>query len=126
MSREVAAFSIRVLVVSLGSYNTVFGQNCHFLARPLHTDYEDSATGRVIKFMNSGAFVAQGDKDKAAKVIYEFAVGEGVGKGHEAETLLPLSVNSEAAEKVGQAVRRYQRAMELFEGLGISVATDTE
>jgi hypothetical protein len=44
----------------------------------------------MMEAIQSGKFVADGDKDKAAKAIYEVVVGEGVGVGRENEEFLPL------------------------------------
>lgn len=38
----------------------------------------------------TGNFPANGDKEKAAKSLFEAIVGEGIGAGHEDEKFLPL------------------------------------
>jgi hypothetical protein len=46
-------------------------------------DYEGSAASQVIGYLQSGAFAADEDKDKAAKAICEIVMGEGFSAGNE-------------------------------------------
>lgn len=90
LAKEIAPYGIRTLTATLGTFNTNFGNATHIGKNPLPDDYKGSAAEQMIQYMSGGKFQANGDKDKAMKALYEVVVGEGVGKGHEAERLLPL------------------------------------
>ncbi|KXG48745.1 Short-chain dehydrogenase/reductase SDR [Penicillium griseofulvum] len=90
LAKEVAPFNVRFLTVWLGVFNTQFGAGCRSPVNPLPVDYVDSVATKMMDAIQSGKFVADGDKDKAAKAIYEVVVGEGVGVGRENEEFLPL------------------------------------
>ncbi|KAI1380660.1 putative short-chain oxidoreductase [Hypoxylon crocopeplum] len=90
LAKEVAPFGIRTLTVTLGTFNTNFGNTTVVGKTPLPDDYKGSVAEQMIQWMSSGKFQGNGDADKAMKALYDVVVGEGVGKGHEAERLLPL------------------------------------
>lgn len=122
LAKEVAPFGIRILSVTLGTFNTEFGNATIVGKTPLPDDYKGSVAEQMIQFMSSGKFQANGDKDKAMKALYEVVVGEGVGKGHEAETFLPLGQDMTVRVK---GVRDYLgHALEVFGEVCNSVALD--
>ena len=90
LAKEVAPFNIRVLTVYLGTFNTNMGNATIVGKNPLPDDYKGSVADQTIRYMESGKFVPDGDKDRAMKAVYEVVVGEGVGKGREGERFLPL------------------------------------
>ena len=83
-------FNIRVLIVSLGGFNTGMSNRLNLGKHPVPEDYDGSNFDKLFKMMMGGGFVPDGDKNKAAQVLYEVIMGEGVGKGREAERFLPL------------------------------------
>ncbi|KAI1416223.1 putative short-chain oxidoreductase [Hypoxylon sp. FL1857] len=112
LAKEVAPFGIRTLTVTPGTFNTNIGNVPVIGQNPLPDDYKGSAAEQMMELLSSGKFPANGDKDKAMKVLYEVVVGEGVGKGHEAERLLPLGQDMTVRIKT---VRDYlEHALEVF------------
>ncbi|CAG8175577.1 unnamed protein product [Penicillium salamii] len=90
LAKEVAPFNVRLLTVWLGVFDTAFGTACLTAEKPLPGDYEGSVVAQMLEAITEGKLVADGDKEKAAKVIYEVVQGEGVGNGHGSERFLPL------------------------------------
>ncbi|OTB07088.1 hypothetical protein M426DRAFT_54425 [Hypoxylon sp. CI-4A] len=90
LAKEVAPFNIRTLTVTLGTFNTSFGDATVLGKTPLPDDYKGSVAEQMMQILSSGEFQPNGDKDKAMKAVYKVVVGEGVGKDREAERLLPL------------------------------------
>ena len=66
-------------------FNTGIGNASVISSEALPGDYEGSAASQVIGYLQSGAFAADGDKDKGAKAICEIVMGEGVSAGNEEE-----------------------------------------
>jgi NAD(P)-dependent dehydrogenase (short-subunit alcohol dehydrogenase family) len=110
--KEVSPFNIRVLTVQPGTFNTnmfnatILGRNA------LPDDYRGSVAEQTMRGLASGAFQADGDKDKAMRAVYELVVGEGVGAGRESERLLPLGRDLVARLKGVQEY--YAHALEVF------------
>lgn len=90
LAKEVAPFNVTTLTVILGVFNTNLGNSGEFGKAPLPDDYKGSTTEQMMQVIASGKFPFKGDKDKAMKAVYDVVVGDGSGKGHEAEGLLPL------------------------------------
>ncbi|KAL7802353.1 hypothetical protein V8C44DRAFT_362274 [Trichoderma aethiopicum] len=112
LAKEVEAFNIRVLTVLLGTFNTGMG-NATILGRnPLPEDYRGSMSERIMDMMSKGRFAPNGDKDKAMKAVYEVIVGEGAGKHHEAERLLPLG--RDLAARIRTVQDYLAHAMQIF------------
>ncbi|KAI2625696.1 putative short-chain oxidoreductase [Hypoxylon sp. NC1633] len=93
LAKEIAPFGIRTLTVTAGTFNTGFFDSTVLGKSPLPDDYKGSVADQTMQYIAGGKFQPAGDKDKAMKVLYEVVVGEGVGKGHEAERLLPLGTD---------------------------------
>ncbi|OPB42817.1 short chain dehydrogenase/reductase [Trichoderma guizhouense] len=112
LAKEVEAFNIRVLTVLLGTFNTGMGDATILGQNPLPNDYKGSMSETLMNIMSTGKFAPNGDKEKAMKAVYEVVVGEGVGKGHEAERALPLG--RDLAARI-QVVQNYlSHAVEVF------------
>jgi hypothetical protein len=90
LAKEVAPWNIRTLTVILGTFNTNMPNSVVLGKTPLPDDYQGTFTEQVQQLLISGKIKPNGDKDKAMKAVYEAVVGEGAGKGNEAEKLLPL------------------------------------
>ena len=71
-------------------FNTAFGTGCLASDNHLPEDYNGSIVAQTLESIQTGKLVADGDKDKAARAIYQVVVGEGVGTGRESERFLPL------------------------------------
>ncbi|KAI0885455.1 putative short-chain oxidoreductase [Annulohypoxylon maeteangense] len=112
LAKEVAPFGIRTLTVTLGTFNTSFGDATRVGKTPLPDVYKGSVADQMIQIMSSGTFKPNGDKDKAMKALYEVVIGEGVGKGHEAESLLPLGQDMTVRVKTVQEYLGH--ALEVF------------
>ncbi|KAK3381944.1 hypothetical protein B0H63DRAFT_476940 [Podospora didyma] len=105
-------FNIRTLIVFLGTFNTNMGNAALLSKNPLPDDYKGMPSEKLIEIMSSGQFDADGDKDKAMKAVYEVVLGEGVGKGLEAERYLPLG--RDLAARMLQVRESYAHTMEVF------------
>lgn len=89
-----------------------------FIYYYLKTDYNTN----FIIVVSSGKLQPNGDKDKAMKALYEVVVGEGAGKGREAERLLPLGQDMTLRLK-GQ-LEYFGHALEVFGDVTDNVAVD--
>lgn len=112
LAKEVSEFNVRVLIVSLGAFNTNMVNAVTTSQNPMPEDYKGSVTEKTINAMSSGNFNPDGDKEKAVKAIYEVVMGEGVGAGQEAERFLPLG--RDLAARVKQVQDQYSHSMEVF------------
>ncbi|KAJ3481635.1 hypothetical protein NLG97_g7773 [Lecanicillium saksenae] len=100
LAKEVAEFNIRTLTVHLGSFNTNMPTAAASGTNPLPEDYKGTVADKTIDVMHNGPFVARGDKDKAVRHIFEVAMGQGAGVGHEGEFFLPLGEEMPARIKL--------------------------
>ena len=112
LSKEVAQFNVRVLVVSLGTFNTNMGNATVIGKNPMPEDYKGSITENTTKLITSGKFDPDGDKDKAVNAVFEVIMGIGVGAGHEGERFLPLG--RDLAARVKQVQDQYAHSLEVF------------
>ena len=112
LAKEVAPFNVRVLIVSLGGFNTNFPAAATASANRMPDDYKNSVVDKTIQVMASGAFEPDGDTEKAVRAIYEVVMGEGVGAGREGERFLPLG--RDMAARVKQVQEGYAHSMEVF------------
>jgi hypothetical protein len=79
---------------------------------PLDPDYNGTVTEKTLEIMSSGKFKPDGDKDKAARAIFEVIVGRGMGEGHENEMFLPLGRDITARVKL--VTDRWEHTMKVF------------
>ncbi|KAI0880497.1 putative short-chain oxidoreductase [Annulohypoxylon maeteangense] len=93
LHKEMSDFNVRVLLVYLGTFNTPMVGKVEPKLKPLDPDYNGTTTGKIYEIMGSGNFKVPGDHIKATQAIYDVVVGEGIGKGHENEMMLPLGVD---------------------------------
>ncbi|KAI0380380.1 putative short-chain oxidoreductase [Hypomontagnella monticulosa] len=105
LAKEVAPYHIRTVTVILGAFNTNMPNATTVGAAPLPEDYNGSVSDLMFKFLSGttelpGLPLAMGDKEKAMKAVYDVIVGEGVGLGKEAETMLLLGSDMTARAKV--------------------------
>ena len=112
LAKEVAEFNVRVLIVSIGGFNTNFANAVTVGQNPMPDDYKGSVVDKTLNIMGSGRFEPDGDKEKAVKAIYEVVVGEGVGAGREGERFLPLG--RDLAARVKQVQDWHTHSMEVF------------
>ncbi|KAI1142512.1 putative short-chain oxidoreductase [Hypoxylon sp. FL0543] len=122
LAKEVAPFGIRTLTVTAGTFNTNMGNKPVIGEVPLPDDYKGSVAEQMMQILSSGKFPANSDKDKGMKALYEVVVGEGVGKGHEAERLLPLG--PDMILRVNTVRDYLGHALEVFGEVANSVALD--
>ncbi|KAJ5920834.1 Short-chain dehydrogenase/reductase SDR [Penicillium verhagenii] len=124
LAKEVSSFNIRPLTVWLGTFNTNIGNVSKVVQSPLPGDYRGSAADQLMEGIMSGKFIGNGDKEKAAKAIYEIVVGQGAGNGHEAEQFLPLG--RDMIPRVGLVRDQYSHALEVFGDVSGSVHLDSK
>lgn len=84
-------------------------------------DYKGTVTDKSIEIM-SMVLSRRGDKDKAAKQIFDVAMGYGAGAGHEGEYFLPPGVERMAKFKLVRD--RLDRCTEMYGDVCNSVAID--
>ncbi|KUI53225.1 putative oxidoreductase YusZ [Cytospora mali] len=112
LAKEVARFNIRTLTVVAGTFNTNFDTNANFGAKPLLEEYKGSVAELMINTIRDGKLKPNSDKEKGVKAVYEVVVGEGVGKGKEAEPLLLLGKDMDARAK--KTIGYLGHALEVF------------
>lgn len=112
LAKEVAPFNVRVLTVSLGTFNTNMGNATILGKNSMPEDYKGSVADQTMEFMSSGKFQGDGDKDKAMKAVYEVIMGVGVGAGREGERFLPLGRDLAARVKLLQD--QFAHSLEVF------------
>ncbi|KAI5928243.1 NAD(P)-binding protein [Camillea tinctor] len=122
LAKEVAPFNIRVITVVLGTFNTNMLNSYVFGKTPLPEEYKDTVAGHIMSYIASGKVVPNGDKDKAAKAIYQLVVGEGFGAGKEAERLLPLG--SDMTTRMTLVQDQLAHAKEVFGDITNNVGID--
>ncbi|KAL2163800.1 hypothetical protein VTH06DRAFT_5859 [Thermothelomyces fergusii] len=124
LAKEVAPFNIRVLTVQLGTFDTNIGNAAVLGRAPLPEDYRGSVADQMMQLMAGGTFRGDGDKDKAARAVYEVVVGEGVGAGREAERLLPLG--RDLAARIRTVQEYYAHSVEVFGDICNNVYRDAD
>jgi NAD(P)-dependent dehydrogenase (short-subunit alcohol dehydrogenase family) len=112
LAKEVAPFNVRVLTVSLGTFNTNMIHAVTLGKNPMPEDYKGSVAETMMVVLSSGKFNPDSDKEKAMKAVYEVVVGEGVGAGREGEKFLPLG--RDLAARVKQVQDQFAHSMEVF------------
>lgn len=112
LAQEVAEFGVRVLLVYMGAFNTSMAQSVRLVAQPLDADYADAAVGRTARVFSERSLRPTGDHEKAVKVIYDVALGQGVGKGLEKETQMVLG--RDCAVRVGEVRDGLDHMMTVF------------
>ena len=112
-----------MLTVILGVFDTNLGPSAAFGTVPLPDDYEGSAAEQVMHWARTDTFpLKKGDKDKAMQALYQVVVGEGVGRGLEAERILPLGGDMTARV---QGVRDdLDRSLRVFSSITNAVSVD--
>lgn len=123
MAKEVAPFNIRTLTVHLGGFDTNFTNALRISDVPFPDDYKGSVTEKTARSLQGSNFKPDGDHRKATKVIYEMAVGEGVGKGKESERVIFLGRDMTASMEVVLEGMKHQ--METFREIANNVYRET-
>lgn len=99
LTKEVATFNMRILAISVGTFNTNMGNASTIDLNPISEDYKGSFIDKLTQAITGDNFEPDGDLEKAITVIYEVMTGEGVGTEHEDERF-PLSQDPSAKVKV--------------------------
>jgi len=123
MAKEVAAFNVRALYITLGGFNTNMPTAAVAGEQQMDEDYEGSTVHALTNVMAGGKFVPLGDKDKAARVIHDVVIGSGVGAGHEAEVQLVLG--TDAVQRAEEVRDKLQHTLDIFGDLARSVGRDS-
>jgi NAD(P)-dependent dehydrogenase (short-subunit alcohol dehydrogenase family) len=90
LSRELAPFGIRVLIVEPGAFRTQFLAALVEPAARMNKDYVDTPLEYVLNKFRSADGIQQGDPFKAAQRIVEVVSGTGIGAGKGNLLRLPL------------------------------------
>lgn len=112
LAKEVAAFNIRTLTVHLGSFNTNMPNAAVSGTNPAPECYNGSMSSKTIHVMREGTLVARGDASKAAVQLFNVAMGQGVGAGHEGEFCLPLG--EEMPARIRLAMDRLDNCLKVY------------
>jgi hypothetical protein len=105
----------------LGTFNTNIGNASSIAQAPLLDDYKGSVAEQMMNAVKSDEFVGDGDKDKASRAIFEVAVGDGVGAGHETERFLPMG--RDMVSRVGLVRDQFAHALDVFADVAGNVYT---
>ncbi|KAM5354853.1 hypothetical protein ACJ41O_001499 [Fusarium nematophilum] len=122
LAREVAPFNIRTLTVQLGGFDTNFTNALSLSSVPFPQDYVGGKTDEVAHSLLGSNFKPDGDHRKAAKVIYEVAVGKGFGEGKEDERVLPLG--RDMCMLMDRVTKELQHQVDIFGDVGRNVYID--
>lgn len=122
LAREMAPFNVRTLNVFLGSFDTNFTADIAVTSTPFPEDYNDHLTRKVFKILAADDYTADGDHRKAAKVLYEMILGDGVGADKEKETQLLLG--RDMWRSMEQVDQRTRHMMDTFKDVCNSVHLD--
>lgn len=106
LAREMAPFNVRTLNVFLGAFDTNFTTGLAIASTPFPEDYHNHPTQKVLDTLAGENFTPDGDHRKAAKVLFEMILGQGVGAGKEKETQMILGRDMwKSIEDVDQKTR---------------------
>ncbi|KAJ9133156.1 NAD(P)-binding protein [Pleurostoma richardsiae] len=119
LAKEVAPFNVRILTVILGVFNTNLLKTAILGKLPMDDDYKSSVADETMKAMASSAMSPDGDKVKASKAICDVVLGEGVGAGHQGETILPLGRDMVSRCKLARD--KLDHALQVFEDVATNV-----
>lgn len=112
MAREVKGFNVRILTVNPGTFDTPMESALQMQESPLEKDYERHEVGIYMDHMRRGDVKLNGDTKKGIKAIYEVVVGEGVGKGHENQPVLPLG--SDMIRYINNDIAQWTETINVF------------
>ncbi|KAK7413972.1 hypothetical protein QQX98_007155 [Neonectria punicea] len=122
LAREIAPFNVRTLTVQLGGFDTNFTYALRLSSVPFPEDYIGGKTDEVANSLLGSNYKADGDHRKATKVIYDVAMGDGVGTGKENERVLPLG--GDMCRLMDTVAEQIQHQMETFRDIGSNVYID--
>lgn len=122
LAKEVAKFNIRTLTVHLGSFNTNMPNVAQAGTISLPADYKDTIAEKTINIMHNGPFVPLNDKDKAVRQIFDVAMGQGAGTGHEGEFFLPLG--KEMPDRIKLVRDRLDHCLAVYGDVCMNVGLD--
>lgn len=88
----------------------------------LPTDYDNTVPHKFIEALKKGTYPLVGDKDKAARQIFDVVVAQGAGEGRASEPILPLG--PDIPMRFREAAARLNHAVDVFEAVSNSVAAD--
>ncbi|KAJ6166521.1 hypothetical protein N7470_001968 [Penicillium chermesinum] len=122
LAKEVAPCNVRLLTVCIGTFMSNIGSVSLVPRRPLPEDYKGSVGDALLKTIQDGRYaeIVNSDKDKAAKAIYDVAMGEGAGAGCGDERF--MMPGKDMIKRVGGARDQYAHALDVFEEISASVA----
>lgn len=95
-----------------GTFDTEFGNNAIFGTEARPEAYKGSMTEVMIHMIKEGKLQPNSDKEKGMRALYEVIVGEGVGQGKEAETLLLLGKDMDARAR--KTIGNLSHTLEVF------------
>ncbi|KAH9905852.1 hypothetical protein F4778DRAFT_681493 [Xylariomycetidae sp. FL2044] len=122
LHKEMKDFNVRVLLVSMGTFDTGMTTRVSPIAIALDPDYESTLTDRIARVLTGGEYKVPNDHLKAVQIMYDVIMGEGVGEGREDEMMLPLG--RDMATRAIEVRDRINHMMEVFGDVCNSVALD--
>jgi NAD(P)-dependent dehydrogenase (short-subunit alcohol dehydrogenase family) len=121
-SQEVAPFGVRVLLILPGAYRTDFASSSVGTHIPPSTEYsgEHPVMARF-ELLKQLPVVARGSPEKAAKIMFEAATGEGeAGVLIKKENLLRVFLGPDAWKSADKKVHELRKTIDLLEDIAAS------
>lgn len=118
LSKELAPFGIRVLLVEPGSLRTPFWSSFVEPAAGMNKDYAGTPLDDVLSHFRSGKGNQPGDPFKTAQRIVEVVTGTGMGVGK--ESLLRLPLGSDCYRRFQAQIHKNQENLRLVEEISHS------
>ena len=121
MAKEVAAFNVRALYISLGAFDTNMPAAAVAGEDKLDGDYSGTIVGKTISVMATNDWVPPGDHLKAANAIYQVVSGKETDERRGFGDEVHLVLGSDALKRVEEVRDKLQHTLDVFGDLARSV-----
>lgn len=119
-SQEVSQFGIRILLIVAGAYRTEFASVGKYI-QPSEEYTGDHPVATRYQMVSNLPKIAMGDPNKAAKVMFEAATGEGeAGELIKREGLLRVIIGPDCWKVVDKKISELRRTASLLEAVAAS------
>lgn len=119
-SQEVSPFGVRILLIVAGAYRTEFASVSKYIA-PSEDYTGDHPVTRRLQMVSDLPKIAMGDPNKAARVMFEAATGDGeAGELIKREGLLRVIIGPDCWTVVDRKISELRRTANLLKGVAAS------